>query len=128
MLFEIALREVAAKWPSLNVRQALKLAERLEAGEGIGTTPPPTNPADLVALAQWAALQPEVVQYIDGAMINAIKELRAAYNNWGGYCGLKEAKEAAEYLKYSILGHTLLGHTPSAWGSKYAKSSSVGGL
>ncbi len=112
-----ALQQIATDHPTTYIIVALEQAEQMV----LGTYKPPTPPVPLplmwviqnpVALGKWANENvPSAVQFIhEQKMINAIKEIRAA-----SLAGLKEAKEAAEALRYQ-LG---LGPKPNYYIHKY---------
>lgn len=98
-----ALQQIAEETPMMVLSKAMDKAEK----RVLGLDTPPTPPVNLppwfiqnpVALGKWAGENvPSAVLFIkEQKLINAIKEIRAA-----SLAGLKEAKEAAEALRYQM--------------------------
>lgn len=84
MSFESTIRDLAVRYPSLPLAQAISIASASE--DGIG---PATN---MHKTAEWILDQPDIVALLENKKITAIKEVRART-----YQGLKEAKDAVEY-------------------------------
>lgn len=113
MFFEYEIREIAKTHPTMPLEMAIGYAELREGG-GNPTLPPqfalpdPNKPvfhgnfSNAEEYGKWIYENlPAAVQCIkDSKTFNAIKEARVATGS-----GLKETKEAVEFMQYKIMGY-----------------------
>jgi len=102
--FKGILAAIAMREPNLSLKEVLLIADDID--NRIESELPelihgvkPKRADDVEGWARWAKTRPEIMQYVPLKKINAIKELRAS----SGHLGLKEAKEAIEYLTSHLL-------------------------